>query len=86
MTSKNLFSNEINMLDPITVTGNLFPKKIKETGTSVTIIDKKEIKESGKKFLSEIFPKNLVNGIKIPLNIFPKEINLNILLPYILTN
>ena len=39
-----------------------------------------------KKFLSEIFPKNLVNGIKIPLNIFPKEINLNILLPYILTN
>ena len=42
------------MLDPITVTGNLFPKKIKETGTSVTIIDKKEIKESGKKFLSEI--------------------------------
>ena len=48
MTSKNLFSNEINMLDPITVTGNLFPKKIKETGTSVTIIDKKEIKESGK--------------------------------------
>ena len=54
MTSKNLFSNEINMLDPITVTGNLFPKKIKETGASVTIIDKKEIKESGKKFLSEI--------------------------------
>ena len=39
-----------------------------------------------KKFLSEIFPKNLVNGIKIPLNIFPKEINLNILLPVILTN
>ena len=53
-TLKNSMPGEIEILGPITVTGSLIPKKLKETGSSITIISEEEINESGAKYLSQI--------------------------------
>ncbi|MFP6779576.1 MAG: hypothetical protein VB916_04740, partial [Alphaproteobacteria bacterium] len=57
----NLFSispkslaNEANTIEPITVTGNYFPKKLKETGSAVTIINNQEIEQSGMNYVAQI--------------------------------
>ena len=57
----NLFSisprslaNEVNTIEPITVTGNYFPKKLKETGSAVTIINNQEIEQSGMNYVAQI--------------------------------
>ena len=51
---KNSLSEEIEVIDPITVTGNYYPKTLKETGSSVTVITNKEIEQSGMQYVSQI--------------------------------
>ena len=50
----NALSDEINIIEPITVTGNYFSKKLKETGSSVTIITSEEIALSGMNYVSQV--------------------------------
>ena len=38
-------AKEIETINPIIVTGNYYPKKLTETGSSVTVISKKEIRK-----------------------------------------
>ena len=47
-------ADEKNILEDITVTGNYFPKKLKETGSAITIINKEEIEQSGMNYVSQI--------------------------------
>jgi vitamin B12 transporter len=47
-------ANEDNIIEPITVSGNYFPKKLKETGSAVTIINYIEIEQSGMNYVSQI--------------------------------
>tara|TARA_B100000700_G_C15011517_1_gene841194 strand:- start:77 stop:1945 length:1869 start_codon:yes stop_codon:yes gene_type:complete len=47
-------ADEKNILEEITVTGNYFPKKLKETGSAITIINKEEIEQSGMNYVSQI--------------------------------
>ena len=47
-------ANEIETINPIIVTSNYYPKKLTETGSSVTVISKKEIRQSGMQYVSQI--------------------------------
>ena len=47
-------ADENNIIDDITVTGNYFPKKLKETGSAITLINKEEIEQSGMNYVSQI--------------------------------
>jgi len=47
-------ADEIDVIDPITVTGSYFPKKLKETGSAVTIINSQDIEQSGMNYVSQI--------------------------------
>ena len=53
LLSKSL-ANEVNIIEPITVTGSYFPKKLKETGSAVTIINNQEIEQSGMNYVAQI--------------------------------
>jgi len=47
-------AKEIETINPIIVTSNYYPKKLTETGSSVTVISKKEIQQSGMQYVSQI--------------------------------
>lgn len=47
-------ANEDNIIEPITVSGSYFPKKLKETGSAVTIINYIEIEQSGMNYVAQI--------------------------------
>jgi len=49
-----VIAEEINILENITVTGNYYPKKLKETGSAVTIITSQDIDKSGMSYVSQI--------------------------------
>ena len=49
-----IYAQNIENINPIVVTGNLVPKKLKETGSAITIITSQEIKEKNVNFLTQI--------------------------------
>jgi len=51
---KATIADNVEILEPIIVTGNLIPTKLKQTGAAVTVITSKEIEESKTNNLSEI--------------------------------
>ena len=48
------YSEEIEIINPITVTGYHYPKKLTETGSAVTIITNEEIEQSGMQYVSQV--------------------------------
>ena len=48
------YSEEIEIINPITVTGYHYPKKLTETGSAVTVITNEEIKQSGMQYVSQV--------------------------------
>ena len=48
------YSEEIEIITPITVTGYHYPKKLTETGSAVTIITNEEIEQSGMQYVSQV--------------------------------
>ena len=48
------YSEEIEIITPITVTGYHYPKKLTETGSAVTIITNEEIGQSGMQYISQV--------------------------------
>ena len=54
VTSFKSYTNDIEDINPIVITGNAIPKTLKETGSAVTIITSKEIKEKNIKYLTQI--------------------------------
>ncbi len=48
------YSEEIEIINPITVTGYHYPKKLTETGSAVTIITNEEIEQSGMQYISQV--------------------------------
>ena len=48
------YSEEIEIITPITVTGYHYPKKLTETGSAVTIITNEEIEQSGMQYISQV--------------------------------
>jgi vitamin B12 transporter len=54
LISINSYSAEIEIIEPITVTGFHYPKKLIETGSSVTVITNKEIEQSGMQYVSQV--------------------------------
>ena len=48
------YSEEIEIITPITVTGYHYPKKLTETGSAVTVITDEEIKQSGMQYVSQV--------------------------------
>ena len=54
MSLNHIYAQNIENINPIVVTGNLIPKKLKETGSSVSIISAEEIEQKNLDFLSQI--------------------------------
>ena len=50
----NSYSEEIEIINPITVTGYHYPKKLTETGSAVTVITNEEIEQSGMQYVSQV--------------------------------
>ena len=48
------YSEEIEIINPITVTGYHYPKKLTETGSAVTVITNEEIEQSGMQYVSQV--------------------------------
>ena len=48
------YSEEIEIITPITVTGYHYPKKLTETGSAVTVITNEEIEQSGMQYVSQV--------------------------------
>ena len=48
------YSEEIEIINPITVTGYHYPKKLTETGSAVTVINNEEIEQSGMQYVSQV--------------------------------
>ena len=49
-----IYAQNIENINPIIVTGNLIPKELKETGSSISVISAEEIKQKNVNFLSQI--------------------------------
>ena len=47
-------AKEIEIINPITVTGYHYPKKLTETGSAVTVITNEEIEQSGMQYVSQV--------------------------------
>ena len=48
------YSEEIEIINPITVTGYHYPKKLTETGSAITVITNEEIEQSGMQYVSQV--------------------------------
>ena len=63
----NCLAQNFETINPIIITGNIIPKHLKETGSSVTVISLKEIENKNAHYLSQILTgtpgfQNYTNG------------------------